>query len=91
MKHWWRYVSICSCIAATAGGKPWPVFWQPRPPAKSMYVFAVDVLDPGALRTRDDDRRGRDPARDVALAGGQDALDSGALLDGHQTDHSIGA
>ena len=31
-------MSICSCIAATAGGKPWPVFWQPRPPAKSMYV-----------------------------------------------------
>jgi hypothetical protein len=30
--------------------------------------LAVDVLDPGAARARDDDRRGRDPARHELLA-----------------------
>src|SRR5919201_3766369 len=35
MKHWCRERSICSWIAGAA--KPCPVFWQPSPPAKSMY------------------------------------------------------
>ena len=44
---------------------------------------AVHVLDPSAFRARDDDRRRRDPARDVLLAGREDALGRGALLHGH--------
>jgi hypothetical protein len=46
---------------------------------------AVHILDPGALRARDDDRRSCDPPRDVLLAGGQDSLALGALIDRHDT------
>src|SRR5262245_55027842 len=31
------YRSTCSWIACTAAGRPWPVFRQPSPPAKSTY------------------------------------------------------
>ena len=46
---------------------------------------AVDVLDPRAVRACHDDRRGRDPAGDEPLAGGQDALTLGALCHRHET------
>ena len=55
-------------------------------PAGEVDVrLAVHVFDPGALRARDDDRRGRDPTRHVLLAGGQDALALGPLLHRHET------
>ena len=46
---------------------------------------AVHVLDPGPFRACDDDRRRRDPARDVLLAGGKDSLALRALIDRHDT------
>ena len=53
-------------------------------PAGEVDVLAaVDVPDPGALGALDEDRRGREPARDVALPGRLDALAGGALLQGH--------
>jgi hypothetical protein len=46
MKHWCRYRSACSWIAATTSGAPCPKFRQPSPPAKSMNVV------PSASSTR---------------------------------------
>src|SRR5439155_12194518 len=55
-------------------------------PAGEVDVFAaLDVPDAGAFGALDDERRRRDPARDVALAGFLDALGRSALLDGHRT------
>ena len=55
-------------------------------PAGEIDVgLAVDVLDARAFRASDDDGRGRDPARDELLAGGQDAFTLGALLHRHET------
>ncbi len=56
-----------------------------EPAGKIDVRLAVDVLDAGAFGPGDDDRRRRDPARHVLLAGGQDALALGPLLHRHET------
>ena len=64
-------------------------------PAGEVDVAAtVDVLDPGALGAGDHDRRSGDPARDVALAGGEHPFGGRALFHGHHggfSHASIGA
>ena len=64
-------------------------------PAGEVDVAAtVDVLDAGALGAGDHDRRSGDPARDVALAGGEHPFGGRALLHGHHggfSHASIGA
>ena len=57
----------------------------PEPAGEVDVRLAVDVLDAGAFRACDDDRRGRDPARHELLAGGQNALTLGPLPHRHET------
>ena len=53
-----------------------------EPAGEVDVLAAVDVPDPRALGPRDDERRRRDAARDVALARFLHALGRAALVDG---------
>ena len=60
-----------------------PEIGAPDPAGEVDVLAAVDVPDPRSLGAVDDDRRGRDPPRDVALAGLLDALGALSLLQRH--------
>ena len=57
----------------TAAGRPWPVFWQPSPPAKSMYSRpSIQTRAPSARSTTNggvDTPRATYRCRDDAVAG----------------------
>ena len=65
------------------GGKRVAEIGASEPAGEVDVLAALDVPDAGAFGALDDERRRRDPARDVALAALLDTFGRGALVNGH--------